>query len=75
MPLLNKPRTATSGAYGGDPAPRSLIRLRTALTVFFALDGFLFAGWVVRIPAIKQQTGASASDLGLALLGVSAGRW
>ncbi|WNF25631.1 MFS transporter [Streptomyces sp. C11-1] len=41
--------------------------------MFFALDGFLFAGWVVRIPAIKQQTGASASALGLALLGVSAG--
>lgn len=41
--------------------------------MFFALDGFLFAGWVVRIPAIKQQTGASATTLGLALLGVSAG--
>ncbi|MEU8545972.1 MFS transporter [Streptomyces roseoverticillatus] len=44
-----------------------------ALTLFFALDGFLFAGWVVRIPAIKEQTGASAGALGLALLGVSAG--
>ncbi|WP_405622627.1 MFS transporter [Streptomyces sp. NBC_00076] len=51
----------------------SLTRLRIALTVFFALDGFIFAGWVVRIPAIKHQTGASASTLGLALLGVSAG--
>ncbi|MFF2847836.1 MFS transporter [Streptomyces sp. NPDC058001] len=37
------------------------------------MDGFVFAGWVVRIPAIKEQTGASASTLGLALLGVSAG--
>lgn len=65
------------GGRGGDPATDAamsrLIRLRTTLTIFFALDGFLFAGWVVRIPAIKQQTGASASDLGLALLGVSAG--
>ncbi|WDV49786.1 MFS transporter [Streptomyces coeruleorubidus] len=51
----------------------SLTRLRTAITVFFALDGFVFAGWVVRIPAIKEQTDASASALGLALLGVSAG--
>ncbi|MBB5809232.1 MFS transporter [Streptomyces collinus] len=51
----------------------SLTRLRIALTVFFALDGFVFAGWVVRIPAVKAQTGASASALGLALLGVSAG--
>ncbi|MFJ8789786.1 MFS transporter [Streptomyces sp. NPDC102462] len=51
----------------------TLTRLRVAITVFFALDGFVFAGWVVRIPAIKQQTDASASTLGLALLGVSAG--
>ncbi|MGP4048105.1 MFS transporter [Streptomyces sp. 2A115] len=51
----------------------TLTRLRITLTVFFALDGFIFAGWVVRIPAIKEQTGASPSALGLALLGVSAG--
>ncbi|MFF4547131.1 MFS transporter [Streptomyces sp. NPDC001406] len=50
-----------------------LTRLRVALTVFFALDGFVFAGWVVRIPAIKEQTHASATELGFALLGVSAG--
>ncbi|MGW8362519.1 MFS transporter [Streptomyces wedmorensis] len=73
MPLLNKVRTAVSGGPGGDTATHSLSRLRSALTLFFALDGFLFAGWVVRIPAVKQQTGASAGDLGLALLGVSAG--
>ncbi|MFF5973229.1 MFS transporter [Streptomyces sp. NPDC012769] len=73
MPLLNKVRTAASGGSRGDTASLSLTRLRLALTLFFALDGFLFAGWVVRIPAIKQQTGASAGDLGLALLGVSAG--
>ncbi|MET7982849.1 MULTISPECIES: MFS transporter [unclassified Streptomyces] len=52
---------------------RSLTRLRIVLTAFFALDGFVFAGWVVRIPAIKDQTGASSGALGLALLGVSAG--
>ncbi|MGW6024091.1 MFS transporter [Streptomyces sp. NPDC055099] len=68
MPLVNKTTSAASRA-----TPPGLVRLRVALTVFFALDGFIFAGWVVRIPAIKEQTGASASDLGLALLGVSAG--
>jgi predicted MFS family arabinose efflux permease len=67
VPLINKTRRQHVA-----PGP-ALVRLRVALTAFFALDGFLFAGWVVRIPAIKQQTGASASDLGLALLGVSAG--
>ncbi|WP_416985281.1 MFS transporter [Streptomyces sp. T028] len=52
---------------------RTLTRLRIVLTAFFALDGFVFAGWVVRIPAIKEQTDATAGTLGLALLGVSAG--
>lgn len=47
--------------------------LRVAITVFFALDGFLFAGWVVRIPAIKEQVHASPGLLGLALLCVSGG--
>ncbi|WP_443063041.1 MFS transporter [Streptomyces sp. NBC_00483] len=69
MPLLNKLRAVTADA----PRAASLARLRLALTAFFALDGFVFAGWVVRIPAVKAQTGASASTLGLALLGVSAG--
>ncbi|AWL36913.1 MULTISPECIES: MFS transporter [unclassified Streptomyces] len=73
MPQLNKLRTTLPGEFGGDIAAPSPARLRTALTVFFALDGFVFAGWVVRIPAVKHQTGASASTLGLALLGVSAG--
>jgi MFS family permease len=79
VPTLNKIRSALAGATGlgsrGDaasPGP-GLRRLRTAITVFFALDGFVFAGWVVRIPAIKEQTGASPGALGLALLGVSAG--
>ncbi|MER5969779.1 MFS transporter [Streptomyces sp. NPDC002055] len=73
MPNLNKTRTALSGGRRGNTADPALRRLRIALTAFFALDGLLFAGWVVRIPAIKQQTGASTGDLGLALLGVSAG--
>ncbi|MDX2553000.1 MULTISPECIES: MFS transporter [Streptomyces] len=60
--------------HAGDLARlRDLRTLRIAITAFFALDGFVFAGWVVRIPAIKEQTGASPGALGLALLGVSAG--
>lgn len=64
-----------SGGNGADQgsAARELVWLRAALTAFFAVDGFVFAGWVVRIPDIKEQTGASPSALGLALLGVSAG--
>jgi len=62
------------GSRGEVASPPTVQRpLRIAITAFFALDGFVFAGWVVRIPAIKEQTGASPSALGLALLGVSAG--
>ena len=69
MPTINK----TGAAVPHTREAASVGRLRAALTVFFALDGFVFAGWVVRIPAVKAQVHASASALGLALLGVSAG--
>ncbi|MCG0290150.1 MFS transporter [Streptomyces sp. PSAA01] len=73
MPTRNKTRTATPGARRSVAADRDLARLRAAITAFFFLDGFVFAGWVARIPAIKDQTSASEGALGLALLGVSAG--
>ncbi|WP_408055542.1 MFS transporter [Streptomyces radicis] len=69
--LVPGPRRA-SGPQPPDGAG-SLRGSRGALTAFFALGGFVFGGWVVRIPDIKDQTGASSSALGLALLGVSAG--
>ncbi|MFD7922005.1 MFS transporter [Streptomyces sp. NPDC059740] len=75
MSALNKSSTTVSASAQGDgrPAPLRIRRARAALTAFFALDGFVFAGWLTRIPAVKAQTGASAGSLGLALLGVSAG--
>ncbi|SEG89998.1 Major Facilitator Superfamily protein [Actinacidiphila yanglinensis] len=73
MPTLNKIGTALSRSHHTSTTDPSLRALRVALTVFFGVDGFLFAGWVVRIPAIKAQVGASAGQLGLALLGVSVG--
>ncbi|MEZ0067453.1 MFS family permease [Streptacidiphilus sp. MAP12-20] len=62
-----------SASFPATSAHRRWPAARTALTGFFALDGFLFAGWVVRIPEIKAQVHASAGLLGLALLCVSAG--
>jgi MFS family permease len=52
---------------------RQFSRTRSLVTAFFALEGFLFANWVVRVPAVKAHVGASAGGLGLALLGSSAG--
>lgn len=48
-------------------------RVRVALCAVFAAHGFMFASWAVRVPAVKQQAGASPAALGLALLGLSAG--
>jgi MFS family permease len=70
-------RSATrhgSGDLAGLAGDRAgLARARTALCAVFATHGFIFASWAVRVPAIKEQTGASPAALGLALLGLSAG--
>jgi MFS family permease len=50
-----------------------IARARAAVTVFFAVDGFIFASWAVRIPAVKAAVGASPAALGIALLGASGG--
>ncbi len=47
--------------------------LRVALCAVFAVQGFSYASWAVRVPAVKEQVNASAAALGLALLGLSAG--
>ncbi|MFJ1758492.1 MFS transporter [Kitasatospora sp. NPDC088134] len=87
MPLLNKTeaRPAASASIASSAASSSAAALapsgrrsswtaaRLALTAFFAVDGFLFAAWVVRIPDVRAQVAASHSALGLALLCVSAG--
>jgi MFS family permease len=53
--------------------PGDLGRIRAALCAVFAAHGFIFASWAVRVPAVKEQAGASSAALGLALLGLSAG--
>jgi MFS family permease len=68
--LVNKIKPAGSAARRGSG---DFARLRVALSSFFALQGFTYASWAVRVPAVKAQTGASAASLGLALLGLSAG--
>ena len=50
-----------------------IARVRAAIMVFFAVDGFIFASWAVRIPAVKAAVGASPAALGIALLGASGG--
>lgn len=73
MPLLNKTRVRPAVTYPSPARPTAWSSARLALTAFFAMDGFLFAAWVVRIPDVRGQVHASHSALGLALLCISAG--
>lgn len=77
MPQINKkaasfapptPGARAAGAIRGRWSPA-----RTSVTALFCLDGFLFAGWVSRIPEIKAQVHAAPAALGLALLCISFG--
>ncbi|MFG2846207.1 MFS transporter [Kitasatospora sp. NPDC048296] len=80
MPLRNKirshPRPDDSLIQSRSTTPATdspWSPARLALTAFFAVDGFLFAAWVVRIPDVRSQVSASHSTLGLALLCLSIG--
>lgn len=80
MPLRNKIRShrhADPSSHQSRSTPPVADRpwgpARLALTAFFAVDGFLFAAWVVRIPDVRSQVSATHSALGLALLCLSAG--
>src|SRR3712207_5694189 len=53
--------------------PPSLSRLRAAVAVLFALDGFVFGSWAARVPDVSAATGAGHSALGMALLCLSLG--
>ena len=48
-------------------------RTRIAIAVFFAANGFVFAGWVSRIPEVQDKLDMSEGELGLILLGMATG--
>ncbi|MGH3173257.1 MAG: MFS transporter, partial [Streptosporangiaceae bacterium] len=73
MSLVNKIQQLGSAKRRGSGERARLAGVRAALCAVFATHGFIFASWAVRVPAVKEQTGASAAVLGLALLGLSAG--
>jgi predicted MFS family arabinose efflux permease len=55
-------------ARQGAAAGRRLRRAALATALVFAVNGFLLASWVSRLPATRDRLGASAAELGLALL-------
>jgi MFS family permease len=73
VPLVNKVQRRGSPARRAPDDRVRLFAARAALCAVFAAHGFIFASWAVRVPAVKEQTGASPAALGLALLGLSVG--
>jgi MFS family permease len=78
LPVLSRVRTSapnrpSSASAPIPPAPLALQRLRVAVAVLFAMDGFVFGTWAARIPDVSAQVGASHSSLGIAVLCLSLG--
>jgi MFS family permease len=53
--------------------PRAVIAARNGVAVVFALNGFVFASWMSRLPAVRDELGLSPAQLGLLLLAISLG--
>jgi MFS family permease len=52
---------------------RELSAWRNAIFVVFALSGLSVSTWVARLPAIRDGLGLSTGEIGLLILGMSAG--
>lgn len=55
------------------PKHRSLAAARSAIAAVFFINGFGFAAWVSRIPAVRESLSLSDGQLGTALFGLAAG--
>ncbi len=58
---------------GGSRIERDSWMARLAVLAVFFLNGFGFASWVVRIPAVQEKLGLGEGLLGVALLGAAIG--
>jgi predicted MFS family arabinose efflux permease len=57
----------------GQGAEPRLRRAALATALVFAVNGFLLASWVSRLPATRDRLGATAAELGLVLLAPGVG--
>ena len=58
----------TAPVRRGATSDQRLGRAALATALVFAVNGFLLAAWVSRLPATRDRLGASAAELGLVLL-------
>src|SRR3712207_6236963 len=52
---------------------RQIVAWRNAVFLMFALPGIAFASWASRVPAVRDELGASTDQVGLILSGLAIG--
>jgi fucose permease len=64
---------STSPQHTSALSRRALVAWRNAIFVMFALSGLSIATWVSRLPAIRDGLGLTTGNVGVLILGMSAG--
>lgn len=65
--------TAPARPAARAPLPPELARIRGGLVLAFLVTGIGMGSWVTRTPALRDSIGASTSDMGLIIAGLSVG--
>jgi len=71
--MSSTPASAPATSNTGGLDRRQIVAWRNAMFVVFALCGLALASWVSRLPAVRDELGASTLDMGVLIFGLSFG--
>jgi fucose permease len=71
--MSSTPSKSSSANAAGALSRQQVVAWRNAMFVIFALCGLALASWVARLPAVRDELGASTLDMGVLIFGLSLG--
>ena len=71
--MSSQPASAHPSVSPGGLTRTHIVAWRNAMFVIFALCGVALASWVARLPAVRDELGASTLDMGVLIFGLSFG--
>jgi len=71
--MSSTPASAPAPITVGGLDRRQIVAWRNAMFVVFSLCGLALASWVSRLPAVRDELGASTLDMGVLIFGLSFG--
>ena len=71
--MSSTPASAPAPLTVGGLDRRQIVAWRNAMFVVFSLCGLALASWVSRLPAVRDELGASTLDMGVLIFGLSFG--